>query len=146
MTAWETKLTTRDTNRIVRPLEWGFDWLKDFSDAPATPQSAESISAESPASQDLNRMIALNQEIVRRSDDFFGYQVPQDFRLEHRHPELYQVARSGPRPLPGQCHDHGECEPDLQRGYGHEPGGDQLALSRHGRGPGGGGCWAFGPA
>jgi hypothetical protein len=34
-------------------------------------------------------MIELNKEIVRRSDDFFGYQVPQDFRLEHRHPELF---------------------------------------------------------
>ena len=100
MTAWETKLTTRDTNRVVRPLEWGFDWLKDFSDAPSsahfnapeTPQPAECISAESPASpasQDLNRIIALNEEIVHRSDDFFGYQVPRDFRLEHRHPELY---------------------------------------------------------
>ena len=100
MTAWETKLTTRDTNRVVRPLEWGFDWLKDFSDAPSsahfnapeTPQPAECISAESPAfpaSQDLNRMIALNEEIVRRSDDFFGYQVPRDFRLELRHPELF---------------------------------------------------------
>ena len=32
MTRWETALTTRDTNRIVRPLEWGFDWLEDFSD------------------------------------------------------------------------------------------------------------------
>ena len=31
MYAWETALTTRDTNRIVRPLEWGFDWLEDFS-------------------------------------------------------------------------------------------------------------------
>ena len=31
MYAWETALTTRDTNRIVRPLEWGFDWLRDFS-------------------------------------------------------------------------------------------------------------------
>ena len=30
MYAWETALTTRDTNRIVRPLEWGFDWLQDF--------------------------------------------------------------------------------------------------------------------
>ena len=29
MYAWETELTTRDTNRIVRPLEWGFDWLED---------------------------------------------------------------------------------------------------------------------
>ena len=27
MHAWETALTTRDENRIVRPLEWGFDWL-----------------------------------------------------------------------------------------------------------------------
>lgn len=34
-------------------------------------------------------MIALNEEIVRHSEDFFGYSVPQDFRLEHRHPELY---------------------------------------------------------
>jgi dienelactone hydrolase len=99
MTAWETSLTTRDTNRIVRPLEWGFDWLKDFSDAPSAWHDApvvnapaERTSCESPASlasQDLNRMIALNEEIARRSDDFFGYQVPQDFRIEHRHPELF---------------------------------------------------------
>jgi len=100
MIAWETKLTTRDTNRVVRPLEWGFDWLGDFSDAhaslqfeaPTTPERAEFISghsAASTASQDLNRMIALNEEIVRRSDDFFGYRVPQDFRLELRHPELF---------------------------------------------------------
>ena len=24
MVRWETALTTRDTNRVVRPLEWGF--------------------------------------------------------------------------------------------------------------------------
>jgi hypothetical protein len=30
MYAWETALTTRDTNRIVRPLEWGEDWLAEF--------------------------------------------------------------------------------------------------------------------
>jgi dienelactone hydrolase len=99
MTAWETRLTTRDTNRVVRPLEWGFDWLKNFSDvssarfdAPVTTAPVERISGESPASlasQDLDRMIALNEVIVRRSDDFFGYQVPRDFRIEHRHPELF---------------------------------------------------------
>jgi len=38
---------------------------------------------------DLDQMIAVNEEIVRRSDDFFGYAVPQDFRLEERHPELF---------------------------------------------------------
>ncbi len=23
---WEYRLTTRDTNRIVRPLDWGLEW------------------------------------------------------------------------------------------------------------------------
>ena len=31
MYRWETALTTRDTNRIVRPVEWGFDWLQEFT-------------------------------------------------------------------------------------------------------------------
>jgi dienelactone hydrolase len=87
MTEWETRLTTRDTNRIVRPLEWGFDWLDDFiaSHPPAQYEAAPATSGV----QNLDRMVAINDEIVRHSDDFFGYQVPQDFRLEHRHPELY---------------------------------------------------------
>jgi len=120
MTAWETDLTTRDTNRIVRPLEWGFDWLEDFSsqslsatdlarfDAPAirnltdcnltgrnveagkTCAVAEDVAARNLVqSQNLDRMIAINRDIVRRSDDFFGYDVPQDFRLERRYPELF---------------------------------------------------------
>src|SRR6476646_5733305 len=28
MYAWETRLTTRDTNRVVRPLEWGMEWAR----------------------------------------------------------------------------------------------------------------------
>lgn len=81
MYAWETALTTRDTNRIVRPLEWGFDWLQDFS-----PLAAAS---HAPAADDYDRMIAVNADIVTRADDFFGYQVPTDFRLERRHPQLF---------------------------------------------------------
>ncbi len=34
MVRWETALTTRDENRVVRPLEWGFDWLDDLSRQP----------------------------------------------------------------------------------------------------------------
>ena len=30
MYAWETRLTTRDENRVVRPLEWGFEWIEPF--------------------------------------------------------------------------------------------------------------------
>lgn len=87
MTAWETRLTTRDTNRIVRPLEWGFDWLEDFNND----YFAHTDSAANHGStyQNHDRMVALNHEIVRRSDDFFGYQVPQDFSIESRHPQLF---------------------------------------------------------
>jgi hypothetical protein len=81
MYAWETALTTRDTNRIVRPLEWGFDWLRDFS-----PLAAAS---HAPAAEDYARMIAVNADIVARADEFFGYQTPTDFRLEARHPQLF---------------------------------------------------------
>ena len=80
MYAWETALTTRDTNRIVRPLEWGFDWLQDFS--PIALEAAPHLS-------DYDRMTAINAEIVARADEFFGYKTPADFRLEARHPQLF---------------------------------------------------------
>jgi dienelactone hydrolase len=80
MYAWETALTTRDTNRIVRPLEWGFDWLKDFSPI--------ALEADSHLS-DYDRMIAVNADIVARADEFYGYTTPTDFRLEARHPQLF---------------------------------------------------------
>jgi len=82
MYAWETTLTTRDTNRIVRPLEWGFDWLQDFSPLAAgcptaCPERAEgsgSSDVGSPAPQfsqatqvDYARMIAINADIVART-------------------------------------------------------------------------------
>jgi Alpha/beta hydrolase domain containing 18 len=80
MFSWETALTTRDTNRIVRPLEWGFDWLEDFSPLAAP---------HSPSPGDFDRMIAVNHDIVARADEFFGYATPTDFRLERRHPQLF---------------------------------------------------------
>jgi len=90
MWKWETTLTMKDSNRIVRPLEWGFDWLQDFSplakSAPAV-ELPESITAFHP--EDLRRMTAVNQDIVQRSDEFFGYVAPVDFRLERRHPQLF---------------------------------------------------------
>ncbi len=84
MYAWETALTTRDSNRVVRPMEWGFEWVDDFIQS----QGLQSLLARA-ESDPLNAMIALNHEIVRRSDDFFGYRRPTDFRLEERYPELF---------------------------------------------------------
>ena len=86
MFEWETALTTRDENRIVRPVEWGFEWLDDFlhshglgsaADAPLDPAKAEA------------RMIELNETIIAQSDSFYGYETPTDFRLEERHPQLF---------------------------------------------------------
>ena len=80
MYSWETALTTRDTNRIVRPLEWGFDWLQDFSPLAL---------AANPHLSDYDRMTAVNADIVARADEFYSYETPTDFRLERRPPQLF---------------------------------------------------------
>jgi Alpha/beta hydrolase domain containing 18 len=87
MYSWETALTTRDTNRIVRPLEWGFDWLQDFS--PLAAASHAPAAADAPVADEFARMTAVNRDIVARADEFFGYTTPTDFRLERRHPRLF---------------------------------------------------------
>ena len=86
MFAWETALTTRDENRIVRPLEWGFEWLDDFL-------RSHKIGSASLAPTDAKGaeewMTVLNEVVVRESDSFFGYEQPTDYRLEERHPQLF---------------------------------------------------------
>lgn len=88
MIRWETALTTRDTNRVVRPLEWGFDWLADFSELAAESHRLD-MAGKLTTEDALDRMMRVNEEIVARNAEFYGYAVPQDFRLEHRHPELF---------------------------------------------------------
>jgi dienelactone hydrolase len=79
MFAWETALTTRDTNRIVRPLEWGAEWLQDFLTPGEAAGGVDSLAA----------MAAVSARIASESDRFFGYRTPADFRLEERYPQLY---------------------------------------------------------
>ena len=86
MFAWETALTTRDTNRIVRPLEWGFDSLPNLESVKGAP---ERETPAVPAKDDQARMIHLSAAIAGSSADFYGYQTPTDFRLEERHPQLF---------------------------------------------------------
>src|SRR5580698_1617675 len=83
MYAWETALTTRDQNRIERPLEWGFDYLADFGGEEAEQKVA---SGELTA---LAAMSALNERISADPHSFFDYATPTDFRIEQRHPELF---------------------------------------------------------
>ena len=76
MYRWETALTTMDSNRIIRPVEWGFDWLRDFA------PSAGLAGGEA-------EMLDLNDFILRHRTEFFAYQTPRDFELEERHPQLF---------------------------------------------------------
>ncbi len=83
MYAWETALTTRDENRVERPLEWGFDRLAEVggSEAAARVARGELTSVEA--------MAALNEDLIAHPARMFGYSTPLDFRLEQRHPALF---------------------------------------------------------
>jgi hypothetical protein len=83
MYAWETALTTRDENRVERPLEWGFEHLADFGGA------ALAARVECGEISGLEAMIALNERIVAEPHAFFDYQTPTDFRVEQQFPALY---------------------------------------------------------
>jgi len=83
MYAWETALTTRDSNRVERPLESGFEHLADFG--------GDELGAkvERGEMSGLEAMLALNERIVADPHAFLDYKTPTDFRIEMRFPELY---------------------------------------------------------
>ncbi len=78
---WETCLTTADTNRVVRPFEWGLEWACDWpgvnGNLPTAEADAEKFFHE------------FNRKLVARSDEFFAYRTPTDFRLEERVAETF---------------------------------------------------------
>ncbi|MGO4883859.1 MAG: RcgR family putative quorum lactone hydrolase [Bryobacteraceae bacterium] len=62
---WEYKLATRDNNRVVRPFEWGLDWL---GMPPANGSSG-------PALGEYVR------GVLKDSSQFFDAETPRDYRL-----------------------------------------------------------------
>jgi hypothetical protein len=87
MYAWETALTTRDENRVERPLEWGFEHLASFG--PGADGESLGLKRDGLGRDGLEAMIALNERIVAEPHAFFDYQTPTDFRIEQHFPELY---------------------------------------------------------
>ena len=74
---------------MVRPLEWGFEWIEPFLEAHgfgAAVPDPEIVRDDAAAEA---AMVRINQLLIRHSDVFFGYERPTDFRLEERHPELF---------------------------------------------------------
>jgi hypothetical protein len=83
MYAWETALTTRDENRVERPLEWGFEHLADVGGLEAAAR------VERGEISGLRAMVELNERIVADPQRFYSYTTPKDFRLEQHFPALY---------------------------------------------------------
>src|SRR5581483_9621635 len=77
MHEWETRLTSRDTNRVVRPFDWGIEWTNGWPGL----NGAAPHPDRGPLESQFHR---LNQYLVGNSDHFFSYQTPADFRLETR--------------------------------------------------------------
>ena len=87
---WETRLTSVDNNRVVRPLEWGVEWAQDWpcrnGVAPGqTPRDPEKFFTE------------YNRRIVRRQRRFLFLRDPKDFRLERREVQVFST-RETPDP------------------------------------------------
>jgi hypothetical protein len=65
--AWEHELAHRDTNRVVRPFEWGFDWLGLRPEPHWDPAKV---------------MEVFSRRAAERSEAFFAYETPRTFRLD----------------------------------------------------------------
>lgn len=73
---WERKLATRDTNRVVRPFEWGLDWLGRL-EFPRMPEHVNGNAREA-----LDRFAG---DALTDSERFFSYRTPVDYRLSGSH-------------------------------------------------------------
>ena len=73
MDAWENELAFRSTNRVVRPFEWGEEWIANWPEARRQPLNGTDPEAF---------IRQMNQAAIRNSDEFFSYEPVTDYRFE----------------------------------------------------------------
>ncbi len=89
---WETRLTSVDNNRVVRPLDWGLDWTRNWPGRNGGPSGQSSGQGSGQASCELLEYFSrFNDRIVNASDDFYSYQKPSNFRLERREVQVFST-------------------------------------------------------
>lgn len=69
---WESQLCFRSNDRIVRPFEFGLEWAARWPGCPAVSRNG---------SDPIAYLTQINQHAIANSSEFFGYEVPRDFRL-----------------------------------------------------------------
>lgn len=89
---WETRLASRDNNRVVRPFEWGIDWL------PGARQNGD------PKVEAMRWARAA----LATSESFYSYSPPTDFRLSGSHLTFTSAVKS---PYPENNLVHAEYFP-----------------------------------
>jgi hypothetical protein len=85
MYEWENRLTSVDNNRVVRPLEWGVEWARDW---PCRNGYGPGYYKEENPEKFLRDY---NRRIVAASDEFYSYLRPADFRLERREVQVFST-------------------------------------------------------
>jgi dienelactone hydrolase len=87
---WETRLTSVDNNRVVRPLDWGIEWAKDWP----------CRNGQTPTSVGCEEFLReYSQRIMESSDEFFSYIAPTDFRLERREIQVFSTRETPDKKL-----------------------------------------------
>jgi dienelactone hydrolase len=85
---WEHRLTSVDNNRVVRPLEWGVEWARDWPCRNGfRPGHLPALAQEDPA----KFLVEFNRRIVANSDEFYSYRKPTDFHLENREVQVFST-------------------------------------------------------
>jgi dienelactone hydrolase len=93
---WEDRLTSVDNNRVVRPLEWGVEWTRDWP----CRNGYRPGQMLGPAQDNPEKFILdYNRRIVAASDEFYSYARPLDFRLETREVQVFSTREVPDRKL-----------------------------------------------
>ena len=97
--AWENRLCSRATNRVVREFDWGMDWAHRWPVAEQFPRNGHDPEAY---------LRLLNGAAIDASDDFFAYRTPSDFSLEGN---LLRFTSAVETPYPENNRVHGQWFP-----------------------------------
>ena len=71
MDRWEDDLSTRSTDRVVRPFEMGLEWIENWP-----------VKLKRGAENDFEYIVRLNHKIIAEGRSFFAYDVPAKVRSE----------------------------------------------------------------